>query len=48
MNAVGWAHLALTVFRVVGPVAAGAVVGAGVVPPEWAGFINALFGGNPT
>lgn len=45
MNAVKWAHLALNFLRTVGPPVAGAVVGAGVVPPEWAGFLNTLFGG---
>lgn len=45
MSSVAWARFALTLFRTVGPVAAGAVAGAGLVPPEWAGFINSIFGG---
>lgn len=45
MNSVAWARFALTIFRTVGPVVAGAVAGAGIVPPEWAGFLTSLFGG---
>lgn len=46
MTNVQWAHFILVLVRTVGPVLAGAILGAGVIPPEWAGFISTLFGGS--
>jgi hypothetical protein len=45
VNSIQWAKLGLSLFRTIGPAIAGALVGAGLVPPEWAGFISSVFGG---